>query len=76
MGYSTYILQSESTGKLYIGQFKDMSKRLDRQNRGGVPSTQHGRPWTRLYAKEFDSRSETVRLEGKLKGFKNLDRYT
>jgi putative endonuclease len=72
--YYTYILQSERTGKLYIGQTKNVEKRLARHNRGGTPSTQSGRPWELLYSKSFATRSEAVQLEQKLKSWKNPDR--
>jgi len=72
--YYTYILESQKTGKLYIGQTKDIEKRLARHNRGGTPSTQSGRPWKLLFYMSFSSRSEAVQLEGKLKSWKNPDR--
>jgi len=72
--YYTYVLESESTGKLYIGQTKNVKKRLARHNRGGTPSTQSGRPWRLLFYKSFGTRSEAMQLEQKLKAWKNPER--
>ena len=74
MNYSTYILQSKKTGRLYIGQSKNVEARLARHNRGGVTSTKAGRPWKLLHSVCFPTRSQAVKLEQKLKAFKNPDR--
>ncbi|MDX1637297.1 MAG: GIY-YIG nuclease family protein [Balneolaceae bacterium] len=47
--YYTYILRSQKTGKLFIGQTKNVPKRLARHNRGGNRSTRYDRPWELIY---------------------------
>ncbi|MEL6557298.1 MAG: GIY-YIG nuclease family protein [Bacteroidota bacterium] len=69
--YYTYILESTSTGRLYIGQTKDLYDRIDRHNRNLNKSTKNQGPWKLLYNTIFETRSEAVTLERKLKGFKN-----
>jgi putative endonuclease len=69
--YYTYILISQTTGKLYIGQTKDIEDRLHRHNTGQSPATKGRGPWLLLFNKPFESRSEAIQLELKLKSFKN-----
>ena len=71
MKYYTYILESVSSGMLYIGQTSNVEKRLHRHNKGGSRFTKDKGPWEILYSVSFDTRSEAILLEKKLKGFKN-----
>ncbi len=68
--FSTYIIQSESTGKYYIGSTQNIKKRLYQHNQGESQSTRYGRPWQLRYQKDFTSRSEAVRYEKYLKSLK------
>jgi len=72
--YFVYILESESSGRLYIGQTDDPKKRLDDHNRGASPYTKGKGPWKRIYLKEISTRSEALVLEKKLKSWKNPKR--
>jgi len=72
--YYTYILQSVSSGKLYIGQTNNLSRRIALHNSNQVLSTKHKGPWELIFYKEFAERSETVRLETMLKRWKNKER--
>jgi len=72
--YCTYILQSETTNKLYIGQTNDLEDRLFRHNSNQSKSTKNKGPWKLIFSIEFNSRSEAVLLERKLKAFKNTSR--
>ncbi|RMG32743.1 MAG: GIY-YIG nuclease family protein [Methanobacteriota archaeon] len=69
-----YILKSETTGRLYIGQTDNIRRRLGEHNRGKNVSTRHGGPWSLLGALPCKTRSEAVQLEQKLKSFKRRDR--
>ena len=69
--YYTYILESISNGRLYIGQTKDLEARVERHNRNMNKSTKNRGPWKLLYNTSFKTRAEAVALERKLKGFKN-----
>ena len=71
MPYSVYILESESTGKLYIGQTNDLDRRLRQHQRGYVRSTKRRGPWKLLKRVELESRADAVMLELKLKKMKN-----
>ena len=74
MSYYTYILQSELTGRHYIGQTNNLEKRLYRHNKGYNLATRNRGPWEIIYSREFETRRDAVRLEKKLKGFKNPDK--
>ena len=71
MTFYTYILQSELTGRLYIGQTSDINDRLYRHNSNQSVSTKNKGPWKLIFSKEFGNRSEAIKLERKLKAFKN-----
>ncbi len=72
--YFVYILESETTGKLYIGQTDDPDKRLNDHNRGASPYTKNKGPWKRIFLKEFPTRSESLAFEKKIKSWKNPHR--
>ncbi len=69
--YYTYILQSQKTGRLYIGQTEDIEHRLLLHNSNYVTSTKNKGPWLLIHVVEFDSRSEAYQLEQKLKKWKS-----
>jgi putative endonuclease len=69
--YYTYIIKSVKTGKLYIGQTQDLEKRLIRHNTGQNKSTKDKGPWALIYSKGFETRSEAIIHELKLKNIKN-----
>ena len=72
--FFTYILQSQTTGKLYIGQTEDLQARLERHHRGMSPYTRNKGPWEILYYFTFETRAEALNMEKKLKNFKNPDK--
>ncbi len=74
MNFYTYILESESTGMLYIGQTSDLDERLTRHNTGNSRFTKGAGPWKMIFSIKLESRSEAILLKQKLKGFKNRDR--
>ena len=69
--FYVYILESESNGTLYIGQTQEPEKRLADHNRGGSPYTKGKGPWKQIYLKSFDTRSEALGFEKKLKSWKS-----
>ncbi|HWY12530.1 MAG TPA: GIY-YIG nuclease family protein [Bacteroidia bacterium] len=75
--FYTYILYSNTSKRFYIGQCKNIEKRLDFHNAGYVKSTKPYAPWTLIGSIQKPSRSEAMILEKKLKNFnrKDLDRF-
>ncbi|MBU0531444.1 GIY-YIG nuclease family protein [Patescibacteria group bacterium] len=45
----TYVLQSKSSGRLYVGSTADLRKRFEEHNSGKVRSTKAYRPWRLTY---------------------------
>ena len=50
--YCVYAIQSEITGRIYIGQTDLLQRRLDEHNKGRVKSTKSEIPW-KLVAREY-----------------------
>jgi putative endonuclease len=71
--YYTYILISESTGKLYIGQTNNLEARISRHNHDKNFTTKNKGTWKLIFHKEFGSRREAMSFEKKLKSVKNKD---
>jgi putative endonuclease len=55
--YYTYIIQSETTEKLYIGQTNNLQARINRHNSDKNFTTKNKGPWKLLYSKEFETGS-------------------
>ncbi|HXF48612.1 MAG TPA: GIY-YIG nuclease family protein [Verrucomicrobiae bacterium] len=67
MGYYLYILRSRIDGKLYVGQTKNLARRLELHNLGAVKSTRRRMPFDLVWAEEFSSRGEAIKKERFLK---------
>jgi putative endonuclease len=71
MSFWVYILQSESTGKLYVGQSSDVQRRLQEHNNTELGrrryTRRHQGPWRLCYTEEYFSRSEAMQRERFLK---------
>jgi len=65
--FHTYILFSNSKNKFYIGSTNDIQRRLNEHNSRQNLSIKFGIPWDLVYSKEFNSKSEAIRLEIKIK---------
>jgi len=77
MKYFVYILRSQCSGRYYIGQSKNIEKRLERHNHGECRSTKAGKPWRLVYQEVFSTRQEAMRREKFLKspvGWKELQK--
>lgn len=74
MEFYTYILESESSDMLYIGQTANLEDRLFRHNHGNSRFTKNKGPWKLLFSIKMNSRSDAILLESKLKKFKNRER--
>jgi putative endonuclease len=68
--FFVYILQSIKDGSYYIGQTSNLEERMDRHNRGGSKFTKARKPYILVYHAIFETRSEAVRREAEIKGYK------
>ena len=66
-----YILQSESSGRFYIGCAEDPATRLAEHNRGQTKSTRGRGPWLLVYQERFATASEALARERQLKKWKS-----
>ncbi len=73
MKFFVYILESEIDNSFYIGQTADLEARLKKHNKGYNHSTSAKRPWKLIYSEICNSRSEAMKLEKQLKGWKKRD---
>ena len=67
ISYTTYIIESQKSGMIYIGHTQDMDDRINRHNTNRNRFTR-GRA---IFTKSFATRKEAITLERKLKSFKN-----
>jgi len=65
--YVVYAIESLSKGRVYFGQTKDLSRRLELHNAGRVRSTKADGPWEVVAAETFRTRSEAMWTERRLK---------
>ena len=73
--YFAYILQSETTGRYYIGSTDDVYRRLKQHN---DPEYRHSKttkrfkgPWKLVYWEKYQSRSEAMLREKQIKSWKS-----
>ena len=69
--FSTYILQSQNSGRYYIGHTENIPKRLLRHNNGQVSATRNKGPWVLVYFENFNSRIEANQRELEIKSMKS-----
>lgn len=71
--YYTYILLSDTTNQSYIGQTNNIEDRIHRHNTNRNKWTKGKGPWVLVWSQVFETRSKAMKLEKKLKGFKNKE---
>jgi putative endonuclease len=71
MAHYVYILYSNIKDRYYTGSTSDIEQRLKRHNAGATPSTRTGRPWSVVYTKQFDSKTEALKFENYIKRMKS-----
>jgi len=69
--YFLYILQSESTGRYYIGQTHDVPERLAYHNANYSKSLKNRGPWRLVHTEQYNTRSEAMVRERQLKSWKD-----
>ena len=71
--FFVYILEAEVSKRFYIGQTENLEERVLRHNKGRNLSTKAYIPWTLKWWKEFETRSESVKMERRLKEIKKRE---
>ncbi|MFO8069612.1 MAG: GIY-YIG nuclease family protein [Alkalibacterium sp.] len=67
MIYTVYILYSVTLDRYYVGFTSNLEDRLKRHNEGKNKHTKSGIPWKLMYQESFDTRSEAMAREKKIK---------
>jgi putative endonuclease len=73
MTYQLSVLQSESSGRYYIGQTFDLASRLAYHNANYSKSLKNREPWRLVYSETYATRAEAVRRERQIKSWKDRD---
>ena len=68
---AVYILQSESSGKFYIGSAVDLPRRLEEHQRNHSPYTRKRGPWILKYSEDHSTLAEARRRELQIKSWKS-----
>ena len=55
---SVYVLESQKTGKYYVGYTADIEKRLRYHNSGKNKSTKNEMPWIIVYQETYGTKKE------------------
>ena len=71
MAANLYILQSEASGRFYVGSTDDLQRRLSEHRRGHTPSTRGRGPWKLAHREEFATLIEARRREFEIKRWKS-----
>jgi putative endonuclease len=66
-----YILQSETTGRFYVGSTSDLDRRLSEHHRGHALATRGRGLWRLVYQERFESLADARRRELEIKRWKS-----
>ncbi|MGO9641286.1 MAG: GIY-YIG nuclease family protein [Candidatus Acidiferrales bacterium] len=66
-----YLLQSESSGRFYVGSTDVLERRVSEHLRGHTPSTRGRGPWKLVYKEGFETLLEARRRELDIKRWKS-----
>jgi putative endonuclease len=66
-----YILQSESSGRFYVGSTDDLDRRLSEHLREHTPSTRGRGSWKLVYTERFETLIQARRRELEIKRWKS-----
>jgi putative endonuclease len=71
MTFHLYVLQSQSTGRYYIGQTQGLEERVSYHNANYSKSLRNRGPWLLVYKEEYPTRVEALRRERQIKSWKD-----
>ena len=69
--FIVYILFSEILNKFYIAFTGNLNARITRHNQGGGSFTGKTNDWEIVYTEEFEEKSQAMRREKQIKGWKS-----
>jgi putative endonuclease len=68
---SLYILQSQTTGRFYVGSTSELGRRLEEHARGHSLATRARGPWKLVHREEFGALAEARRREYEIRQWKS-----
>jgi putative endonuclease len=66
-----YILQSETTGRFYVGSTNNLERRVGEHHRGKDLATRGHGPWKLVYQEQFEILADARRREYEIKQWKS-----
>ena len=66
-----YILQSQSTGRFYVGSTDNLGRRLNEHQRGKSLATRGRGPWNLVHSEQFESLAAARHREREIKRWKS-----
>ena len=69
--FRVYILQSQTSGRFYVGHTERIDSRVHEHNSGQTKSTRNKGPWVLVHQEGFDTRAEAVKRENEIKRWKS-----
>lgn len=73
MSYFVYIIQSDNSGKYYIGSTDNVERRLREHNRGKTEYTRNRGPWILRINQKYSTKEKARKIEFRLKKLKRRD---
>jgi len=68
--YIVYIIQSQRSGRYYVGSTSDLQKRIQYHNVGKNRSTRLRGPWSVVYSEQYSDKQSALARERQIKSWK------
>ena len=68
-----YVLQSERSGRYYIGSTSNVANRVEQHNSGMTRATRNLRPWHLVHTESYETLAQARKRESQIKSWKNRD---
>ena len=73
--FYVYVLRIKNTGRYYIGQTQDITKRLEKHRRGETKSIKNRGEFELVHAERYSSRSDAMKREKEIKNYKGGEAF-
>ncbi|KKT90698.1 MAG: Excinuclease abc c subunit domain protein [Parcubacteria group bacterium GW2011_GWF2_45_11] len=73
--YFIYIMQSETTGRYYIGMTENINLRIKHNNSGANRSTKNKGPWNLIYQEKYQDKKSAWIREQQIKSYKGGEAF-
>ena len=71
--FFVYVLQSERSGRYYVGSTSNVANRVEQHNSGMTKATRNLRPWRLVHAESYETLAQARKRESQIKSWKNHD---